>query len=618
MKLLNWVKDNSILVLLLAISAVFRLYKLDAQSPWGDELFTLINTSSDKSFSEIFEILKADVHPPLYYYIIHFFYLFVDNTSLFARLISAVFGIGGLVAVYYLSKELLNKKTGLIAVALLTINYFHIYYSQEARMYTMLFFTTTLSFLYLVKFIKKPSYKSALLHSIFAALMIYTHFFALFTLFSQYLILLYFVLKPYQETQKRFFFYSLLSGIATLILYIPSLFIFFKTNERTSFWITAPERDVYTAMFKEFFGFSEIVVFISLLALLYYFIKLFGRKEIKQFEIDPVKEKQVFGFFILFVWIVITLLIPFVMSYVKFPMIITRYFINVMPAIIIIIASGMYYIKNNMVKLILIISFVAFSYTDLILIKGYYKSVFKTQYREVSEYVKKSHRNNEKIISSFEYYFSYYLKKQDNNEVIKSTLNQYIDNVLLNKEKAESFWYADLNSIPESDKPTEKTLAALDSLYVVDDNINLLDCFAKHYHLKSTYKPNINLSKFRPFKERNGEEVNYSVEIFKQDQNTIETSGWIYFYNQAADDSKIYLLLIDNENEIILNSENINRGDVTTYFKSSFDISNSGFKSIILKKNLKPGSYNLAIYIVDNKNKKEALVLTDKKISINN
>jgi len=201
MKIINRIIENKILLALVIIGTIVRLYKLQYQSPWGDELFTMINTTTDKSFIEIFQILKNDVHPPLYYYIIHCFNFIFGDTLFSARVVSVLFGICGFLSIYYLGKELINKKIGLIAVALLILNHFHLYHSQEARMYSMLFFTTTISFYYLIKFIKNPTLKSALFHSIFACLMIYTHFFALFTLLSQYLILLYFL---YSFRKSRF------------------------------------------------------------------------------------------------------------------------------------------------------------------------------------------------------------------------------------------------------------------------------------------------------------------------------------------------------------------------------------------------------------------------------
>ena len=60
----------------------------------------------------------------------------------------------GMVAIYLLAKELMNKKVALFSIALLAVNYFHIYYSQEARMYAMMFTTTVFAFYFLIRFIK--------------------------------------------------------------------------------------------------------------------------------------------------------------------------------------------------------------------------------------------------------------------------------------------------------------------------------------------------------------------------------------------------------------------------------------------------------------------------------
>ena len=52
MKVLNWIKEHKLLVVLVLIGSILRFYKLDFQSPWIDEIFTLYNSSSEKSFSE--------------------------------------------------------------------------------------------------------------------------------------------------------------------------------------------------------------------------------------------------------------------------------------------------------------------------------------------------------------------------------------------------------------------------------------------------------------------------------------------------------------------------------------------------------------------------------------
>lgn len=616
MKIINLIKNNKILTGLFIVGILLRVYKLEYQSPWGDELFTMINSTTDKSLLEIFRILKNDVHPPLYYYIVYCFNFILGDTLFSARFVSVLFGLLGFIYLYFLGKELINKKVGIIAVSLLIVNYFHLYHSQEARMYSMLFFTTTISFYYLIKFIKTPSLKTAIFHSVFACLMIYTHFFALFTLFSQYLILLYFVIKPFQCSQKKFFQYSLLSGIFTAVLYIPALIIFFTASKRDSFWISIPEKDVYTVMFKEFFGFSEIPLMIALIVVMFFFFKLFTRENTKKFYLDPTSDKQVFTFFILITWILVTLIIPLVISFVNLPMIVSRYFINILPALLILIATGLYYIKNDIVKVCLIFSFILFSYTDVVFVKSYYKGIMKTQYREVCDFVRKNHNKDEPIYSSFEYYMSYYLKAKEGHPVSKVTLNEIAEKVVSDSTSIRPFWYLDINGTPE--QPSESTKKVLDSLYIIDNNITLFDCYAKHYYPKAIYKPNINLSKFKkPYKERNGDDVNFYLEEFNETEDKIVTSGWIYFENLSTDNIKIYLLLLNNEEEIVLSSENINRTDVTNYFKSKYDLSRSGFKSEIIKKNFKKDNFNLAIYIKDEQSNKESLIVTDKKLIIN-
>lgn len=615
MKIITWIKENYFLSALLLFSFLFRMFRLDYQSPWGDELFTLIASHSDKSLKDIFMVLKGDVHPPLYYYIVHFFLEIFGDSVYVARFVSVLFGVGGLATLYVLGKELFNKNVGTIAVLLLVINHFNIYYSQEARMYTMLFFTTTLSFLYLVRYLKNPTLKAALWYSATTVLLVNTHFYALFALFSQYIIILYFLVKPYNTTSQKFFINSLISGVITLVSFIPSIVIFLSTSGKSSFWITAPERDVYTAMFKEFFGFSEVAIIIAVIVILFFLFKTFNEEQTDTKKIDPVNDRPLFAFCVLFTWIFVTILIPFVLSYIHLPMIVSRYFINILPPLFLFFAAGISYIKSNTIRFGLLSIFVVYSFSDMVFVKHFYNSIMKTQYREVSEFVKQKHKKDEKILSAFEYYFAYFLRKEDNNEVTNSSLNQYVARLESGQEKPGSFWYVDIGT--SNDPDTDHTKAVLDSLYVVDENIALVDAFAKHYQDKATYKPNVNLDKFKPFKkDRQGDEINFAVEVFNDKGATVEVSGWIYFTGQSMDNAKIFMVLLNDQNQEVITPEAINRTDVTSYFKSSFDLAKSGFKKEISKAGLAPGTYKLALYVTDPSTKKESLVIVaDKTIT---
>ncbi|MXN92576.1 hypothetical protein GR160_15210 [Flavobacterium sp. Sd200] len=614
MKIINWCKENYLLTALIVFSFAIRLLRLDFQSPWADELFTLTNSHSNKSLGDIFAALKGDVHPPLYYYLVHFFMSVFGNTAYAARFVSVLFGVGGLVALYYLAKELFNKNVALLAVLLISINHFHIYYSQEARMYSMMFFSTTLSFLYLIRFVRIPTLKNALFFALTGVLLINTHFYSLFALCAQYTILLYFVIKPYNTTGKKMFLYSLMAGIITLVSFIPSLVIFLGTSGRNSFWITAPVWGVYTAMFEELLG-SEIAVAVAVIATLYFLFRLFKEDDTPQYKIDPVTDRPVFAFHVLFIWIFVTIFFPYALSYIHLPMIVSRYFINILPPIFILIAAGMSLIKNNTVKATLLSVFMLYTLNDLVFVKKYYHNVSKTQYREASNYVKENRKNNEKIYSTFGIFFSYFLTPEDNNEVTGSSLNQIADRIMSNAEKPQSFWYIDIPLSNTANPTSEQTQKVLDSLFVVDKNAELFDAFAKHYHTKADYKPSGDFARFKPYKDRNGSDVNFSYEFVNDLGDAFEVVGWAYFNEQSAEHTKITVVLINGEEEIVLAPESVDRPDVTSYFKSQFDINNSGFKKQISKNSLKPGTYKLALYVADPVTKKDAFVISDKVIT---
>ncbi len=85
-----------------------------------------------------------DVHPPLYIAVLAAWGSVADG-DLWLRSLSVVFGVATVAVVYALGGALLTRSAGLWAAALLSVTYFHVKYSQEARMYALmgLLFATT-------------------------------------------------------------------------------------------------------------------------------------------------------------------------------------------------------------------------------------------------------------------------------------------------------------------------------------------------------------------------------------------------------------------------------------------------------------------------------------------
>lgn len=125
------------------IALVLRLICLN-QSLWLDEA---INVLSAKNLDLITFVTKypiGDYHPPGYFFLLWIWTYFFGFSEIAVRLPSVLFGIGTVILTYYLGKNLFNKKVGIIAGLLLAVSPLHIYYSQEARMYSLSTFSVAL------------------------------------------------------------------------------------------------------------------------------------------------------------------------------------------------------------------------------------------------------------------------------------------------------------------------------------------------------------------------------------------------------------------------------------------------------------------------------------------
>ncbi len=112
-----------------------RLYRLDAQSVWYDESFTV--AQSVKPWGALFAalVLEGGRHPPLHYWLLHGWFDLVGFGAWEARLLSAVLGTLAIPLLYALTRRFADRPTALCAALLLAVSQIAVYFSQEARAY---------------------------------------------------------------------------------------------------------------------------------------------------------------------------------------------------------------------------------------------------------------------------------------------------------------------------------------------------------------------------------------------------------------------------------------------------------------------------------------------------
>jgi len=206
-----------IAILLLALA--LRLINLN-QPFWLDEAIGALAVK-DLTLQQLFtNYLPSDFNPP-FSYLIHFYWGKIFGYSeISLRLPSVIFGVLSIWLIYRLAKLLLPKSKNfpLLASLFLATAPLHIYYSQEARMYSLATFTTILSFWALTSFLKTKQHFLTYIFSTFLTLL--SHYLAWFILPAQLLIV---------YLSKKSLFKKILSAqIISLLLISPWLPTLFK------------------------------------------------------------------------------------------------------------------------------------------------------------------------------------------------------------------------------------------------------------------------------------------------------------------------------------------------------------------------------------------------------
>ncbi|MBI2954158.1 MAG: glycosyltransferase family 39 protein [Chloroflexi bacterium] len=123
----------SVTVLIILIAFGLRVFRLDWQSLWYDEGVSVVMAQRD--LLSITVNAAADIHPPLYYYLLHLWASLAGTTEFALRWLSMAFGVLLVAVAYKLGQKLFDSHVGRATALFAAIAPFAIYYSQEARMY---------------------------------------------------------------------------------------------------------------------------------------------------------------------------------------------------------------------------------------------------------------------------------------------------------------------------------------------------------------------------------------------------------------------------------------------------------------------------------------------------
>jgi mannosyltransferase len=168
-----------VLLLILMLGFGLRLFRLDEREVWYDEAFAVLYAEKEPAAIVYGTIspaqgAAADIHPLLYYFFLHG-WMSLGQSPFVVRFPSVVFGLLTVGLLYRLGQELFTREVGLLAAALAAVSPFHIWYSQEARMYSLLCLSSLLAIYFFVRTWKENRTIYWVAFSVFTALSLYVH-----------------------------------------------------------------------------------------------------------------------------------------------------------------------------------------------------------------------------------------------------------------------------------------------------------------------------------------------------------------------------------------------------------------------------------------------------------
>lgn len=263
-------------IAIIILGIIFISIPIFHNNLWFDESYSV--GMANKSFIDIWKIGSNDVHPVLYYWILHLAYLIFGANIYAYRIMSMIpIAILGILGYTHIRKDF-GEKVGLLFSFLILFLPVVGQYAGEIRMYTLGMLLGTIMAIYAYRILKKEGkYISYILFGLSSLLVAYTHYYGLMLAGIINLLLFIYLCKNRKERKKDLIIFIVIAALQVL-LYAPWLLAFLKQIQNVSdgFWITLtfPETvyDILTMQYKGHLSVSPVILSTAFYAYIIYMI----------------------------------------------------------------------------------------------------------------------------------------------------------------------------------------------------------------------------------------------------------------------------------------------------------------------------------------------------------
>lgn len=364
------------------VGAAVRLYGLGGASYWYDEIYS-VTVRGDMPLADL--LTASEPHPPLYYVLLKYWMSVFGHGEFATRFLSVLFGVGAIIATYFLCKRLFDRSAGYIGAALMALSTFNVHASQTVRMYEPLTFFTAVSLYFMLRVLNDDGYANSIAYVLSSLGVLFTHLFGGFVVLAQNIYALGVLLADSEDRYGRLKRWLITEGFVSVVyisflltVLLPQLIA--KTNGSSKAgWITIPTlHDLKEGLMAvggaplqyPFANFSPFSISVSYLFLALSAIGIvLGAVHHERTRDGTANDKRIICFdttggrgkLLGAVVFACCFALPFVLSYVVTPMFVIRYLAPATVGAIVLIAGGVATIRRDSVRVAIVFGLVVSS-----------------------------------------------------------------------------------------------------------------------------------------------------------------------------------------------------------------------------------------------------------------
>ncbi len=376
-----------VLIGLTALGALLRFMGLDLQPLAHDEMSSVVRSAHASLWTVIEQGVRPDVHPPGFQALLYVVERWWGDGALHVRFLSALGGVAAIPALAWVGAMLAGWRVGLGAAALLSVSWTAVYYSQEARAYSLLMMAVILATGCWLRLQQAEAGRRAWiwcgLYVLAGTFCAYVHYFGLLIIVLQ---VGWLVVRA--ALRRGPVAPMVVAPALLLIAYAPWLPIFAEQlRGRSSFWIDRPEGLAATLLELLLFSFGESFVLVALVlgvavvalgAAAWRMLRGGGGARARDRKlIEPC------AILVMLAWLLVPFILVYLRSVTATPVLTMRNLIVVVPAIYLLLAYALSWLPGRgrgysaaVVALVVILG------AHLLLVKDYYGRISKLQARD--------------------------------------------------------------------------------------------------------------------------------------------------------------------------------------------------------------------------------------------